>query len=1137
MRRTVICGFVAATLIGSGLVCSAQELRYEAEDIVVTEGAWQTNKFSETLWNLWSTDSDAMEKWSEGVVLQSPLVMADREEPEDGAPVLHAVVADLPDGTYAVSIGRVGRPIGLSFDGETWQKQTGASLGEREIADGRFELWLDDRYAADTNPGSCYFDYLVFSRTISSVNGVQNGDFEFAIDEGVAGWSWFMREPETGGMTHVAEGGREGSRCALLEHTGERDFAFSNRGRLAVEAGQEYTATAWVRCEDTADVQLAVVTLAEGKTIQWAVASHGTYGTCDWTRLVAPVRVPKGIDEIYVRVTGTGEARVWVDDVAVTQGWEERPRVQKPLVAGWAEERVVENLGRGVVAMPTAGNQVYVSWRLLASDPDDVAFNVYRSAADSAFEKLNDQPITAACDFVDESPVQGLENTYAVWAVADGVERGGHATSNPVTPSEEGRPYISIPLRGDYTFQKAGIADLDGDGAFDYVIKQPNANVDPYVEYWKPSPSSYKVEAYLSDGSFLWSNDLGWNIEQGIWYSPMVVYDLDGDGKAEVCLKTAPPEDLREGEGRVPGGDEWLSVWDGMTGEEVTRVDWPSREGFSSYNVSSRNQLCVAYLDGKTPCLIVGRGTYGTIKVVAYQYHDGKLEELWNWSDRDEGGRYRGQGAHSMHAVDVDGDGCDEVFLGSAVLDDNGVGLWSTGRGHPDHHYVGDIDPSRPGLEVYYGMETRQAQGGCLLVDAATGEELWGLDEATTHVHSTGMCADIDASRPGMECYSGERDFPEKKWLWAADGELIDTPDLGGLAPRTAYWDADLQREMVRSSRIYDYQGAVHRDDLSGRLVSVADVIGDWREELIVTSEGEIRIYTTTIPADDRRVCLMQDPIYRMDVVIQAMGYTQQPMTTNCLSAGEASLTVGLRERQVTPGEAASLQVAVVAPVGARMKGTVSLTPSAAVDLAQREIAVDVAPGSVERYEVVLTVSGTPSLLGGEANGVVTAVYSGDGGPLEAEASVEVADHIASDMPRVQAEAMSAQGGGEVQVRDDKVGDDGQSISHWDDKEHWLEWKLNAPADGEYYVVLRYCTGFENVRRAQIDGQAIGREEFRFPRTGGFSGSASDWKHLALTAAGEPTPVHLNAGEHTLRLTNVDGKGMNLDYVMLVAAE
>lgn len=372
----------------------------------------------------------------------------------------------------------------------------------------------------------------------------------------------------------------------------------------------------------------------------------------------------------------------------------------------------------------------------------------------------------------------------------------------------------------------------------------------------------------------------------------MVVHDLDGDQRAEVCLK-AGEGDPRDADGRVQSGPEHLLIFDGMTGKELTRADWPPRDAFSNYNRASRNQLGVAYLDGKTPCLIVERGTYDTIQVRAYEYHAGRLRELWNWRDDDEEGRrYCGQGAHSMHAADVDGDGRDEVFLGSAVLDDNGVGLWSTGLGHPDHHYVGDIDPERPGLEVYYGMETRKSKNGCCLVDAATGKILWGWDRPTRHVHSLGICADIDPSSPGLECYSSDTDAEKPshdRWLFKAKGRVLRDDLDWGFGLRAVYWDADLSGELIQNKNLIKYRRGGYPNELQGSVVGVADVLGDWREEVIVSVPGELRIYSTTIPAADRRVCLMQDPLYRADVCLQAMGYTQCPMTTHCLSAADGA--------------------------------------------------------------------------------------------------------------------------------------------------------------------------------------------------------------------------------------------------------
>jgi len=544
-----------------------------------------------------------------------------------------------------------------------------------------------------------------------------------------------------------------------------------------------------------------------------------------------------------------------------------------------------EKLDRGLVALPAQGGGVYLSWRLLPEDPKSMAFNVYRREGNGAWAKLNEQPIVKTTDFVDSSAQRGKQYQYAVRAVIAGREKAieGEAT---IDLAGGAKPFVAIALQGNYTFQKVGIADLDGDGRYDFVIKQPNENIDPYERYWKPSPDTYKLEAYRSDGKFLWRYDLGWAIERGIWYSPYVVYDLDGDGRAEVAAKTGEG-DPRDADGRVRSGPEYLTVFDGLSGKPITRVDWPSRDGFGEglrgYNYASRNQLCVAYLDGKTPALVVERGTYNIIKLVAYRLRSGRLEVIWRWDNSNEPRSYWGQGAHWMHAADVDGDGCDEVVLGSAVVDHNGKALWSTGLGHPDHCYVGDIDPERPGLEIYYGIERRQPErNGMCLVDAATGKILWGHEGPTRHVHSRGMCSDIDPRYPGSECYSADTD-PLKHFAWArlrtCKGRVISEENLGGFGALTVYWDADPQREIILGTRVQDYHGREHIR-LEGRVIAVADVLGDWREEIICTTGGQMRIYSTTIPAKDRRPCLMTDRLYRMDVVVAAMGYYQVPMTS-----------------------------------------------------------------------------------------------------------------------------------------------------------------------------------------------------------------------------------------------------------------
>jgi rhamnogalacturonan endolyase len=624
-------------------------------------------------------------------------------------------------------------------------------------------------------------------------------------------------------------------------------------------------------------VVLAVVALQKGKTLSWDIGSASAEAADKWVKIEAPVEVPDGCDAVYVRFVGERDTVAWVDDVEL-RPWK-LVRRQKPRVKGHAAERVRERLGRGLVAVPIGDGKVYVGWRLLETEPPEIAFNLYRRTKDAAPVKVNAAPILKTTDFTDTA---GAGAAYLVRPLLGGKEGAPSPTVRVAAA-----PHIAIRLDGDHTFQKVGIADLDGDGRLDFVIKQPHNNIDPWYKYWRRSPETYKLEAYRHDGTLLWRHDLGWAIERGIWYSPYVVYDLDGDGKAEVAVKTGEG-DPRDAEGKVQSGPEHLSVLDGLTGKLRARADWPSREPFKKmrhgYNYASRNQMCVAYLDGKTPCLVVERGTYNIITLIAYEFHRGKLRRLWRWCNKDETRRYWGQGAHWMHAADVDADGRDEVVIGSAVIDDNGVGLWSTGLGHPDHCYVGDIDPSRPGLEIYYGMETRQRErNGMCLVDAKTGKILWGHEGFTRHVHSRGMCSDIDARYAGSECFSTDTDS-RKKPAWSrlrtCKGKVISEDMSWGFGPLVVHWDADPQRELLRRGRISKYGGPTLPPRIEGRLVAVADVLGDWREEIITSVGGELRIYTTTIPAADRRACLMHDPLYRMDVVAAAMGYYQVPMTS-----------------------------------------------------------------------------------------------------------------------------------------------------------------------------------------------------------------------------------------------------------------
>jgi len=532
----------------------------------------------------------------------------------------------------------------------------------------------------------------------------------------------------------------------------------------------------------------------------------------------------------------------------------------------------VEKLDRGLVALEREDGSVFLSWRLLADDPPDMAFTVMRvpdgfSVPNQWMNLTKGKPYVQTC-FVDkERGGKELIAGYALYRFSKdrGLKDPDKLDFIGVFPN----PYISIPLKGDYDFQKVGIADLDGDGKYEFIIKQPNFNTDPYQRpgYWKRSPTTYKLEAYRLDGTMMWRYDMGWAVEAGIWYSPWIVYDVDGDGKAEVYCK-AGEGDPREETGHVKTGPEYLVKIDGETGKVVAKTDWLSRDGFSSYNYYCRNFLTVAYLDGQKPSLIMQRGTYNLIKTQAL---DKDFKRIWYWESPQEKARYRGQGSHGLITADVDKDGRDELVIGSAVLDDNGKGLWTTEMGHPDVCYVADIDPTNPGLEVFYGMETRQKTDGICVVDARTGRKLWTHKEPTRHVHGQGMVGDILADPPGMEVFAGERDL-KQRWLYSAKGKLIEFHESGSLSPRALWWDEDPQKEVVVSGAIRDW-GKDPIQTIKGRVIAIVDCLGDHREEVITSLKGELRIYTSMIPASNRRVCLMQDHQYRLGVVAQTMGY------------------------------------------------------------------------------------------------------------------------------------------------------------------------------------------------------------------------------------------------------------------------
>jgi len=574
-------------------------------------------------------------------------------------------------------------------------------------------------------------------------------------------------------------------------------------------------------------------------------------------------------------------------------------------------QRVMESLGRGLVALRVDSNKVYISWRMLASDPENVAFNIYRITDTSAPVKLNNAPLEAT-NFIDTTADLTKTNVYFIRPVINGVEL------EPSVPfalpaNAPIKNYLSIPLRQDAVnflgqvqgARLAGVGDLDGDGEYEFVVKRGDQDLDPsqatYPTY-RPL-ETYKLEAYDINGTFMWRVDLGINIRPGIWYSPFVVYDLDCDGRAEVVTKigdgakilTSSGEIIDLGDingdgilnytdnlGRQYFGPEYFAIIDGSSGRVLAIGDWIPMISWHYWgddygNRAHRHYLGIAYVDGYMPSLIVARGTYTELYMDVWNWRNNTLTKVWSWH-RSGGGAF-----HNIRVGDVDGDGKDEIIHGSIAIDNNGVTIWVTGQGHGDRFHLTDVDPDRPGLEIWYVQERPGVNFyGVHLRDAQTGELIWGRSGPGFGDQDIGrgLVADIDPRYPGLECWA------TRGYLYSAKGE-----EIGPLPPQCNFgiwWDDDLLREHLDATTIskWDYNAGKFNIILvmdgcevgsRNAPLGYGDILGDWREEVwyIDSAKRELRIYVTTIPTPTRLTTLMHDPIYRLSVSQETVGYMQ----------------------------------------------------------------------------------------------------------------------------------------------------------------------------------------------------------------------------------------------------------------------
>ena len=601
-------------------------------------------------------------------------------------------------------------------------------------------------------------------------------------------------------------------------------------------------------------------------------------------------------------------------------------------------QRQTDKLDRGLVAVPSSTSGNLVSWRIYGEEYYGVTYNLYANgtkvASDLKTSNYNHSAGNAA-------------TKYQVSAVVRGVEQ---EKSAEVTRWNNG--YLEIPVAkvedrngndvtSQYIINDVSLGDVDGDGVVEFIVKRNYTGSD--LNTTGNTTKFHHYECYKLDGTRLWWIDLGPNLMAGPdeqW--DMVLFDWDLDGKAEGIMRGADNMVIHTAGGSTinignmgyvaprdeytRNGNEYLLYINGSTAvpygcdasaNAFTPMAYPLprfESGESDYETvwgkndtghrSCKHYFGAPFLDGLHPSIFLARGCYTRHKMCALDVDPvtHQLTQRWRWNEYSGGSPWFGNGYHNFGIADVDEDGRDEIVFGSMVIDDNGKGLSTTGLGHGDAEHCGDFDPYRKGLEFFGCNESSPNMN----YRNATTSKMYYRSKGTAD-DGRALMGNFSNSFPGCMGRSVNTGLISS----VADKEITGGPSTSGTNDglfwshlnQRIYWTGDLiegildspgtEREAVvwttTGGRVFQSNGCKLNNDSKNNPCALGDIIGDWREEIVVrtTDNAYIRIYTTPISTTYRIPTLWHDHQYRNAMVWQCVGYNQPPHKSYFLGALE----------------------------------------------------------------------------------------------------------------------------------------------------------------------------------------------------------------------------------------------------------